>query len=88
MPESNQFSQDRDALLEHERSLRDLAHEALLARSWEALPPSTFTALSEAANKCTEVLERYQGQRMPSELHRALTQVTHAIGVLARALYR
>ena len=84
----DQASQDRDALLQHERSLRDLAHEALLARSWETLPPSTFAALSDAASKCTEVLEHYQGQRMPSDLHRALTQVAHAIGVLARALHR
>ncbi len=84
----DQASQYRDALLQYERSLRDLTHEALLARSWGALPPSTFTTLSEAANKCTEVLENFQGQRMPSELHRTLTQVTRAIGQLARALHR
>ena len=84
----DQASQDRDALHQHERSLHDLAHEALLARSWEALPPSTFAALSEAASTCTEVLERHQGQRMPSEVHRALMQVTRAIGLLARSLQR
>ena len=84
----DQASEYRDALLECERSLRDLAHEALLARSWDALPPSTFTILSEAAGKCTEALEHFRGQRMPSELHKALTQVTRAIGILARALHR
>ena len=63
-------SEYRDALLMCERSLRDLAHEALLARSRDALPPATFTTLSEAAGKCTEALERFQGQRMPSDLHK------------------
>jgi len=85
---ADQGAQYRDALLHYERSLRDLAHEALLARSWDGLPPSTFTSLSEASDKCTEVLNHFQGQRMPSELHRALGRVTHAIGVLARALRR
>jgi hypothetical protein len=84
----DQGAEYRDALLQYERALRDLAHEALLARSLDALPPATFTTLSGAAGKCTEVLEQFQGQRMPSELHKALTQVTRAIGNLARALHR
>ena len=85
---SDQASQYRDALLQYERTLRDLAHESLIARTWDAVPPATFTSLSEVAGSCTEVLEHFQGQRMPSDLHRALTQVTRAIGLLARALQR
>ena len=85
---SDQGSQYSDALHEYERALRDLAHETLLARTWDAIPPATFTSLSEAAGKCTEALEDFQGRRMPSDLHRALTQVTRAIGILARALQR
>ena len=85
---SDQASQYSDALLQYERALRDLAHEALIARTWDAIPPVTFTSLSEAAGRCKEALEHFQGQRMPSDLHKALTQVTRAIAILARALHR
>jgi hypothetical protein len=72
----------------NEKCLRDLAHEAILARDGGTLPPSVFAALSNAAMDCAELLDHYRGQRLPSDLQKAVADVQRATGHLARALNR
>jgi len=78
----------REAMSQHEKCLRDLAHEVILAEEGGALPPSVFAALSNASVDCGELLDHYRGQRMPSDVQRAVADVQRAIGHLARALNR
>ena len=77
-----------EAMSHHERCLRDLAHEVILARDGGLMPPSVFAALSSAAVDCAELLDHFRGQRIPSDLQKAVANVQRAIGHLARALNR
>jgi hypothetical protein len=70
MPSSDAASNYREAISRHEKCLRDLAHEVILAGDGGRLLPSVFAALSNAAVDCAEMLDHYRGQRIPSELQR------------------
>ena len=88
MAASDPASNYRGAMTQHEKCLRDLAHELILAGEGGALPSSVFSALSNAAVDCGELLDHYRGQRIPSDVQRAVADVQRAIGHLARALNR
>ena len=88
MPSSDPTSNYREAMSQHEKCLGDLAHEVILAREGGTVPPSVFAALSNAAVDCAELLDYYRGQRIPSDLQKAVADVQRAIGHLARALNR
>jgi hypothetical protein len=82
MPSSDAASNYREAMSQHEKCIRDLAHEVILARDGGTVPPSVFAALSNAAVDCAEMLDHYRGQRVPSELQSAVANLQRAIGTL------
>lgn len=69
----------RDVLLQHERTLLDLAHEVTLTREGGKMPPWVYTALSNAALDCAEVLDHYRAQPIPSAVQEAAAKVQRAI---------
>ena len=79
-------SEYRAVLIEHEKGLRDLAHEVGLAKAGGSAPPWVHAAMSNAILDCVKVLNYYRGMRVPSELHEELTDVLRGIARLARAL--
>jgi hypothetical protein len=78
----------REILLQHERTLRDLAHEVTLAREGGKIPPWVYTALSNAALGCADMLDYYRARNIPSTIQEAALKVQRAIGHLVRALDR
>ncbi len=74
MAASEPASNYRGAMTQHEKCLRDLAHEVILAGEDGALPPSVFSALSNAAVDCGELLDHYRGQPTCRELSRTCNE--------------